>query len=86
MQANGIAFGVIYDGGGAGKNESDDVWTQEAAQRFHQVESTPSLIPDQAIFQSWARWPKRLLPETEHGTMTNLVLQYLKAHGVDGGN
>lgn len=81
IHAQGIPFGVIYDGGGTGNTESDDVWTQEAEQRFHQVESTSSLVPDQAIFQSWVRWPRRLLPETEHGTMTNLVLRYLQAHG-----
>lgn len=84
MQADGIEFGVIYNGGGTGVNESDDVWTQEAEERFHLVESNPSLVPDQAIFQSWARWPSRMLPETEHGTMTNLVMQYLKAHGIGG--
>ena len=80
MQAEEIEFGVIYDGGGTGKTESDDSWTQEAEQRFHLVESTPSLVPDHVIFQSWARWPHHLLPETEHGTMTNLVLRYLQAH------
>jgi hypothetical protein len=80
MQAGQIRFGVIYDGGGTGKTESDDLWTQEAEERFHLVESTPSLVPDHAIFQSWARWPHHLLPETEHGTMTNLVLKYLQTH------
>jgi hypothetical protein len=84
MQAEGIKFGVIYDGGGTGKNESDDVWTQEAKERFHLVESNPSLVPDHAIFQTWARWPRRMLPETEPGTMTNLVLQYVQAHAAAG--
>ena len=79
MQKGGIKFGVIYDGGGTGKPESDDLWTQKAAQRFHSVESNPSLVPDHAIFQSWVRWPHNMLPETQPGTMTNLVLQYLQA-------
>jgi hypothetical protein len=74
----GLKFGVIYDGGGTpGKQESDNVWTQEAEERLRLVESAPSLVPDHAVFQSWARWPHKMLPETESGTMTNLVLQYL---------
>ena len=55
LQAEGIKFGVIYDGGGAGKQESDELWTQEAEQRFRMVESTPSLIPDEVVFQTWVR-------------------------------
>jgi hypothetical protein len=76
----GLKFGVIYDGSGTGKQESDGLWTQEAAQRFHAVESNPSLIPDHAVFQSWVRWPHKMLPETQPGTMTNLVLQYIQAN------
>jgi hypothetical protein len=45
MQADGIAFGVIYDGGGAGKSESGDVWTQEAAQRFHHMRPLAGIEP-----------------------------------------
>lgn len=77
---HGLNFGVIYDGGSAGKQESDELWTQEAGQRFRIVESSPALAPDHAIFQSWVRWPHRMLPETQPGTMTNLVLQYVQSH------
>ena len=77
--ARGMKFSVIYDGGGS-KQENDILWTQEAAQRFHAVESNPSLAPDQVIFQSWARWPHKMLPETQPGTMTNLVLKYVEAN------
>jgi len=77
IQSAGMMFGVIYDGGGSPR-ESDDVWTQEAEQRFRLVESIPSMIPDHAIFQTWARWPKKMLPEDQPGTLTNLVLRYGK--------
>jgi hypothetical protein len=79
----GLKFGIIYDGGGA-KEESDAIWTQEAEQRFRMVESNPSMIPDHAIIQTWARWPKKMLPEDQPGTLTNLVLQYLRAHATTG--
>ena len=78
IHAAGLKFGIIYDGGGA-KEESDAVWTQEAEQRFRMVESNPSMIPDHAIIQTWARWPKKMLPEDQLGTLTNLVLKYSNA-------
>ncbi len=77
IRAAGLKFGIIYDGGGS-KDESDDVWTREAEQRFHLIESNPSMIPDHAIIQTWARWPKKMLPEDQPGTLTNLVLKYSK--------
>ena len=75
----GLTFGVIYDGGGTGKQESDELWTQEAIERFRAVEANAATVPDQAIFQSWVRWPHRMLPEDQPGTMTNLVLQYVQS-------
>jgi hypothetical protein len=80
MHRSGIKFGVIYDGGGTGKQESDVLWNQEAAERFRAVESNPSLVPDQVVFQSWVQWPHKMLPETQPGTMTNLVLQYVEGN------
>lgn len=77
MRADGIKFGVIYDGGGS-RNESDDLWTREAEQRFRMVEANPSMVPDHAIIQTWARWPKKMLPEDQRGTLTNLVIEYGK--------
>jgi hypothetical protein len=73
----GLNFGVIYDGGGTGKQETDELWTQEAIQRFHAVESNRAAIPDHAVFQTWARWPHDMLPEDQPGTMTWLVSQYV---------
>jgi len=73
----GMKFGVIYDGGGTGKQESDELWTQEAIERFRLVESNPSTIPDHAVFQTWARWPHLMLPEDKPGTMTWLVNRYV---------
>jgi hypothetical protein len=38
-----------------------------------------TMIPDHAIIQTWARWPKKMLPEDRPGTLTNLVLKYGQA-------
>jgi hypothetical protein len=76
-QAQGMKFSVIYDGGGTGKQESDELWTQEAIERFRAVESNPTMVPDRAILQTWARWPHHMLPEGKPGTMTWLLNQYV---------
>lgn len=77
LHAEGLTYSLIYDGGGLGRNETDLIWTQEAAQRFHAVEADPDMAPDQAVIQTWVRWPSHLLPESRPGTLTNLLRQYL---------
>jgi hypothetical protein len=75
--------------GGAFNNTSDIdksmmYGTQETEHRCLLIESNPSMIPDHAIIQTWARWPKKMLPVDQPGTLTNLVLQYLRAHATTG--
>jgi len=77
LHAEGLTYSLIYDGGGLGRTETDPIWTQEAAQRFHAIEADPQMAPDQAVIQTWVRWPSHMLPETQPGTLTNLLLQYL---------
>jgi hypothetical protein len=33
VKSKGLRFGIIYDGGGTGAQESDELWTREAAER-----------------------------------------------------
>ena len=77
VEGEGSKFGIIYNGGGSAAQESDEVWTQEAEDRFRAVETNPALVPDIAVLQTWGRWPKKMLPENQRGTMTNLVIRYL---------
>ena len=71
-----IPFGIIYDGVGS----SDRAWTDGAAMRFQQIEATPRLRPDQAIFESWEIYPTECLPETQLGTLTNLALRFIQQY------
>jgi hypothetical protein len=75
LRSKGIRFGVIYNGPPSARDSQE--WTNMAERRANEVESDPSLVPNQAIIQSWSRLPTRFLPESENGTMTNLVDQYL---------
>jgi hypothetical protein len=77
VQSKGLKFGIIYDGGGTGAPESDELWTREAAERARSVETSPALVPDEGIIQTWARWPHKMLPEDQPDTMTNLALKIM---------
>jgi len=69
-----IPTGVIYNG----PPGSDAAWTTGAQHHVDQVETGLGLKPDAAIFQTWSQHPTRLLPETRPGTLTNVVLGYLR--------
>jgi hypothetical protein len=76
LKERGIAFGIIYDGDA--DEPTDLAWTTHAQQRFVDAESDPATRPDRAIIQSWMDRPRRNLPDTLPGTLSNLVVQYLK--------
>ena len=42
------------------------------------VESELRVHPDQAVIESWVKFPTRMLPENQPGTLTNVVLQYVR--------
>jgi hypothetical protein len=74
---SGVRFGIIYNG-----NPGDSTgveWTNSAERHFAGVESDSSIIPDDAIIQSWVAQPLYALPETRPGTMTYLVNRYAAA-------
>jgi len=75
LRERGIKFGIIYNGNP--DDQTSLAWTQHAEDRFVTVERNESLIPDQAILQTWFPYPTHMLPETQPGTMTWLVNRYL---------
>ena len=74
-RAHGIKFGIIYDGDPG--DPTGVAWTNDAEDYFAEVERDPSMVPDDAIIQSWQPQPRYALPETQPGTMTYLVDRYL---------
>jgi hypothetical protein len=86
LRAEHIKYSLIYDGGGDGRTQTDAIWTETAAQRFQAVEADPQMAPEQAIIQTWVRWPAHMLPETQPGTLTNLLLQYLSLPASERGD
>jgi len=77
LKQNGIPVGIIFDAS-AGMTTGEE-WTTNTEKHFVNVESSPSLIPDIALIQSWDSQPDHALPETKRGTMTYLLNRYLAA-------
>ena len=72
-----IPFGIIYNADDAA--HSDAAWAENTRQHIAEIESALGLHPDVAIFRSWAGSPRRVLPQTQPLTLTNLAAQYLLA-------
>ena len=76
LHGAGIRFGVIFDGDP--NDPTDLAWTSHAEARFEDVEQQAAEKPDDAILQTWMVHPAHMLPESQPGTMTNLVLRYAR--------
>jgi hypothetical protein len=70
----GMRFGVIYNGND--RDKSDLSWIHSAKNHIADAESRLGGRPDNAIFQSWVRYPTRSIPETGD-TLTGLIAWYV---------
>ena len=75
LKARHIPFGIIYNADA--DVTSDTEWTESAVRHFVEIESILNIHPDAAIFQTWTRYPTRVLPESQPGTLMNVPFQYL---------
>jgi hypothetical protein len=76
-----IPLGVIYNG--SPDAAGDEEWTQTALRNARAIECDLHVRPDQVVFQSWMDRPRRILPENEPGTLTNLVFRYIQTKRCD---
>ena len=74
----GARFGIINDGS---PTDADSVaWTDNALRHADDVEKSLGLLPDDTIIQSWMLYPDRMLPPSAPGTLTYVVLRYVRTH------
>jgi hypothetical protein len=76
LRSKQVPLQVIYDGSGVAP--SDEVWIGQAVERFQEFEGKNGILPQAAIIQSWHTRPSRTLPESDPGTLSNLVLRYVE--------
>lgn len=74
----GIPAGVIYTGAGG---QSDQAWTANAVRAFNETERAAGIGPDLVGIMSWQQWPNFNLPASKPGTLTNVLLDYLRFRG-----
>lgn len=73
MQKLAIPFGIII--GGSPEHQTEEEWVDAALTRLRTINADPSMRPDQIVAQSWQDFPTHMLPETQAGTETYLLLQ-----------
>lgn len=71
LKQKNISYGVIINGNNA--DTTNLTWTATAQARFRLYDTLGLESPRYYIFQSWNPVPDHALPETEPGTMTNLI-------------
>jgi hypothetical protein len=76
LRAKKIRFGVIINGDPHAS--SDSGWTNAAMNHLQQIVDLDRLNPDDIVFQSWDDRPTRVLPESQPGTLMNLVREGIK--------
>lgn len=70
-----IRLAIIYNGNDKQSTNAIE-WVTLAEQRIAAVESDPAINVDDAIIETWAKYPTKLGPPTEPGTMLNLTTVY----------
>jgi hypothetical protein len=73
LKRKGVQLQVIYNG--LDRDKSDEEWISHALANTKAFEA--AVNPDVVVIESWATYPKRVLPETDPSTMTGLINQYL---------
>ena len=76
LRRRGERIGVIYDGNPNAR--SDREWLNQAREHYREYETLVGSPPDEAIFQSWHKYPKRLLPDTDPNAFTSIILDYVR--------
>ena len=68
------ALGLYFNGMPFAR--SDREWIDSAESHFDAVEGQMGILPDQAIFATWAPYPAHNMPETSPTTQTWLINRY----------
>jgi hypothetical protein len=76
LRAVRIPLSVIYNG--RPTSVSDEDWTDTALRAAEILECELHIEAPQVAFMTWMDRPRRMLPETDRGTLTNLILRYVQ--------
>ena len=76
----GLRVGVIYNADGSRGGASESEWMDAAMANIHRIEAQMGIVPDQAVFQSWVKFPRRSVTDSSGLGEDFLVKKYLETH------
>ena len=79
--AQHLPFGIIYNAAFPAGAQSDQQWISRASQNFTEIETKLGIVPEKALFESWAFFPKRSITDATGLGEDDLVKRYLQLHG-----
>ncbi len=74
LSENEVTLGVIFNGSDYTLTATQ--WTASAKKNARDVDDTLGFRPAQAVFQSWRRFPKFIMPETADFSLLGVVHDY----------
>ena len=77
-RARHLRLGVIYNANMTPQVTSDQAWIARAEQNVGQIEDGLRIVPDQAIFHSWNKYPRRSITNAAGLGEDRLVEFYLE--------
>jgi hypothetical protein len=80
---NHLQVGIIYNAAFPEGARSDEQWLSRAVDNVTQIENRLHIVPDKALFESWAWFPKHSVSEGGSTGEDSLVKSYMHLHGVE---
>jgi hypothetical protein len=71
-----MGFGFYMYGGAFDRSDSE--WIASAIKHMETAEGLLGIIPDQAIFASWSKYPAKAMPESSPTSLTWLLNRYFR--------
>lgn len=78
IRRNGIPLGIIYNGTPA--DPTSAAWVADAKNHIRLIERRLGIVPAMAVFQTWTKRPRQMLPDTAANTLTGLIAAYVAGH------
>jgi len=75
-------MGILYTA--PGTIHDNDSWVRFVEHDYEYLEGRLGTRPDFVAFASWVKYPLYNLPESEPGSFTHLIRDYLQFKGVSG--
>ncbi len=79
-RTNHLPFGIIYNASFPAGAKSDQQWLDRATDNFTQIEEKMGIVPDKALFESWAYFPKRSITDQSGLGEDYLLEKYVRIH------